>query len=58
MSRVLGGGIGRVIALEFAKAGADVAICDRIADDGKLEDVREEIKGTYENNAFGTPGAT
>ena len=38
------GGIGRVIALEFAKAGADVVVCDRIIDDGKLEGVGEEIK--------------
>lgn len=38
------GGIGRVIALEFANAGADIAICDRIIDDGKLEGVGEQIK--------------
>ena len=38
------GGIGKVIALEFAKAGADVAVCDRIVDDGRLESVAEEIK--------------
>ena len=38
------GGIGRVIALELAKAGADIVVCDRIVDDGRLEGVGKEIK--------------
>jgi len=29
-------GIGRAIALAFAGAGADVAICDIVVDDGQL----------------------
>ena len=37
-------GIGRSIALVLAKAGADVAVCDAIADDGELEEVALEIK--------------
>lgn len=38
------GGIGKAIALELAKAGADIVVCDRIVDDGRLEGVPEEIK--------------
>lgn len=38
------GGIGKVIALELANAGADIAVCDRVVDDGSLEGVGEEIK--------------
>ena len=37
-------GIGRAIALGFAEAGADVAVCARKVDDGKLNAVAEEIK--------------
>jgi len=37
-------GIGRTIALAFAEAGADVAVCDLVMDDGLLEKVSEEIK--------------
>lgn len=37
-------GIGRAIALAFAKAGADVAICDLVVDDGQLGAVAEEIR--------------
>jgi 3-oxoacyl-[acyl-carrier protein] reductase len=37
-------GIGRGIALAFAKAGADVAICSRGAEDGSLEAVAKEIE--------------
>ncbi|HEY91913.1 MAG TPA: SDR family oxidoreductase [Dehalococcoidia bacterium] len=36
-------GIGRAIALTFAEAGADVILCDFIVEDGKLEEVAEEI---------------
>jgi dehydrogenase/reductase SDR family protein 4 len=36
-------GIGRTIALAFAEAGADVAVCDRVIEDGQLERVAEEI---------------
>jgi NAD(P)-dependent dehydrogenase (short-subunit alcohol dehydrogenase family) len=38
------GGIGKVIALAFANAGANVAVCDRIVDDGMLASVAEEIE--------------
>ncbi len=37
-------GIGREIALAFAGAGADVAVCSRVVEDGGLESVVEEIK--------------
>lgn len=37
-------GLGRAIALCFAEAGADVAICDIVADDGKMDDVVREIR--------------
>ena len=38
-------GTGKVIALTFAEAGASVAICSRITQDGKLQAVADEIKG-------------
>ena len=38
-------GIGRAIALIFAEAGADVAVCDFVVEDGKLDEVAEEIRG-------------
>ncbi len=38
-------GIGRAIALTFAEAGADVAVCDFVVEDGKLDEVAEEIRG-------------
>lgn len=38
-------GLGKEIALTFALAGADVACCDLLVEDGKLEVVTEEIKG-------------
>ena len=38
-------GIGRAIALGLAEAGADVAICSRVIEDGRLEAVASEIKG-------------
>ena len=38
-------GIGRAIALAFAEAGADVVVCTRVVEDGKLKAVAEEIRG-------------
>lgn len=38
-------GIGKAIALTFAAAGADVAICDKVVDGGELDSVAEEIQG-------------
>jgi len=38
-------GIGRAIALAFARAGADVAVCDSVINDGKLDGVAGEIRG-------------
>jgi len=37
-------GIGKAIALTFAGAGADVAICDIMVEGGEMEAVTEEIK--------------
>jgi 2-deoxy-D-gluconate 3-dehydrogenase len=37
-------GIGKAIALALAEAGADIAICDRVTDDGELNAVAEEVK--------------
>jgi NAD(P)-dependent dehydrogenase (short-subunit alcohol dehydrogenase family) len=37
-------GIGKAIALALAEAGADVAICDRVIEDGELKVVAEEIQ--------------
>jgi NAD(P)-dependent dehydrogenase (short-subunit alcohol dehydrogenase family) len=37
-------GIGRTLALGFAEAGADVAVCDLVIDDGRLESVAEDIR--------------
>ena len=38
-------GIGKAIALAFAEAGADVAVCGRVIEDGELQAVAEEIQG-------------
>ena len=38
------GGLGEAYALAFARAGGDVAICDQILDDGKLEEVANKIR--------------
>jgi NAD(P)-dependent dehydrogenase (short-subunit alcohol dehydrogenase family) len=38
-------GIGKAVALALARAGADVAVCDSVINDGKLDGVAEEIKG-------------
>ncbi len=37
-------GIGRAIALGFAEAGADVAVCSRKLEDGQLEDTAQKIR--------------
>jgi len=37
-------GIGRAIALAFAEAGADVAVCSRTVGDGELFSVAKEIE--------------
>ena len=37
-------GIGKTIALAFAEAGADVAICDLVVEDGQLQSVAREIE--------------
>lgn len=39
------GGIGSVVALTLAKAGADVAVASRTIEDGKLQAVADQIKG-------------
>lgn len=36
-------GVGRATALAFAEAGADIALCDLVVDDGQLAAVAEEI---------------
>ena len=38
-------GIGKTIALALADAGAHVAVCDLVTDDGELQRVAEEIQG-------------
>ena len=38
-------GIGKAIALALAQAGADVAVCGRVLEDGKLKAVADEITG-------------
>ncbi len=37
-------GIGKSIALALAEAGADIAVCDRVIEDGELKAVAEEIQ--------------
>ena len=37
-------GIGEAIALTFAEAGADVVVCDVVADTGELKAVADEIQ--------------
>jgi len=37
-------GIGKTIAITFAEAGADVAVCDIVIDDGQLESVAGDIR--------------
>ena len=46
MAVVTGGrrGMGKAIALAFAEAGADVAVCDVVVEGGEMEAVAKEIK--------------
>ncbi len=37
-------GLGKSMALGMAEAGADLVICDRVTDDGKLDETAKEIK--------------
>ena len=37
-------GIGKAIALAFAEAGADVAVCGRVIEDGELNAVADEVQ--------------
>ena len=37
-------GMGKAIALAFAEAGADVAVCDLVIEDGQLQAMAEEIQ--------------
>lgn len=37
-------GIGKAMALAFAEAGASIAVCSRVAQDGQLQAVADEIK--------------
>jgi 3-oxoacyl-[acyl-carrier protein] reductase len=37
-------GLGMSIAMGMAEAGADLVVCDRVTDDGKLDDVAKEIE--------------
>jgi NAD(P)-dependent dehydrogenase (short-subunit alcohol dehydrogenase family) len=37
-------GLGKSISLGLAEAGADLVICDRVTDDGKLAETAAEIK--------------
>ena len=37
-------GIGKAIALALAEAGADIAVCDRVMEDGELKATAEEAK--------------
>jgi NAD(P)-dependent dehydrogenase (short-subunit alcohol dehydrogenase family) len=37
-------GLGKSIALGMAEAGADLVICDRVVDDGKLDETAKEIE--------------
>jgi NAD(P)-dependent dehydrogenase (short-subunit alcohol dehydrogenase family) len=43
-------GIGRSIALAFAGAGANLVVCDLVINDGKLNEVAEEIKRLGRNS--------
>jgi NAD(P)-dependent dehydrogenase (short-subunit alcohol dehydrogenase family) len=51
-------GIGKAIALTFAEAGADVAVCDFMVDDGELEAVAEEIRGLGRRSLAGRVDVT
>jgi len=45
-------GIGKAIALTFAQAGADVAVCDYVVEGGELEAVAEEIRELGRRSLF------
>ncbi len=45
-------GQGRGYALAFAEAGADVAICDNVIEDGQLEKVADEIRKLGRRSLF------
>ncbi len=45
-------GIGRTIALTFAEAGADVALCDLVLEDGQLQSVTREIRDFGRRSLF------
>jgi NAD(P)-dependent dehydrogenase (short-subunit alcohol dehydrogenase family) len=51
-------GIGKAIALTFAEAGADVAVCDFVVDDGEVEAVAEEIRGLGRRSLAGRVDVT
>jgi NAD(P)-dependent dehydrogenase (short-subunit alcohol dehydrogenase family) len=42
-------GIGKAIALAFARAGADIAVCDNVLDDGLLVKTKEEAESLGSN---------
>jgi len=37
-------GLGKSISLGMAEVGADLVICDRVTDDGKLDETAKEIE--------------
>jgi 3-oxoacyl-[acyl-carrier protein] reductase len=37
-------GLGKSISLGMAEAGADLVVCDRVTDDGKLDETAKEIE--------------
>ena len=37
-------GLGKSISLGMAEQGADLIICDRVTDDGKLDETAQEIE--------------
>lgn len=45
-------GIGKTIALAFAEAGADVALCDLVLEDGQLQSVAQEIRNLGRRSLF------
>jgi len=51
---IVGGrrGLGKAMALAFAEAGADVAVCDAVADTGELEATAGEVKKLGRRSIF------
>ena len=37
-------GLGKAMALTFGEAGADIAVCDKVIEDGQLASVAKEIQ--------------